>query len=118
MYYRARPRRRRDEHDDEAIRHIAETKPLYGDRNVALELNQETAALTEKQVRRIMHIERLWRTVKYEDMYLQGYEDRGSLKRGLRSYFRFYNQERFHQNLDYETPDQRYESFKIQALEA
>jgi len=65
-----------------------------------------------------VHSERLWRTVKYEDMCLQGYEDRGSLKRGLRSYFRFYNQERFHQNLDYETLDQRYESFKIQALEA
>ena len=64
------------------------------------------------------HIERLWRTVKYEDIYLQGYEDIGSLKRGLRSYFKFYNQERFHQNLDYETPDQRYESFQVQALEA
>ena len=65
-----------------------------------------------------VHIERLWRTVKYEDIYLQGYEDIGSLKRGLRSYFKFYNQERFHQNLDYETPDQRYESFQVQALEA
>jgi len=62
MYYRARPRRRRDEHDDEAIRHIAETKPLYGYRNVALELNQGTGALTKKQGRRIMrrlHIQAL-----------------------------------------------------------
>ncbi len=61
-----------------------------------------------------VHIERLWRTVKYEDIYLQGYESLRSLKRGLESYFRFYNRYRFHQNLDYETPDQRYESFKVQ----
>ena len=59
-----------------------------------------------------IHIERLWRTVKYEEIYLRGYDDVGSLKRGLRSYFQFYNQERFHQHLDYETPDQRYRSFQ------
>lgn len=59
-----------------------------------------------------VHIERLWRTVKYEDIYLQGYENLRALKRGLASYFDFYNRYRFHQNLDYETPDQRYESFK------
>lgn len=253
VYYRARPRRRLHEQYHEAIRQISETKPFYGYRKVALELQGRMPALTEKQVRRIMqnlhikalhakrntsfkhpmnpiypyllkdkeirypnqvwstdltyikipnagyvyltaildvysrkvlswrvsnsmdsrfceealqeaiarygapaifntdqgsqftsntftqilqnyhisismdgrgrwrdnvHIERLWRTVKYEDIYLQGYEDIGSLKRGLRSYFKFYNQERFHQNLDYETPDQRYESFQMQALEA
>lgn len=59
-----------------------------------------------------VHIERLWRTVKYEDIYLQGYEDLRSLTRGLRAYFAFYNHDRYHQNLEYETPDQRYESFK------
>ncbi len=59
-----------------------------------------------------IHIERLWRTVKYEEIYLRGYDDVGSLKRGLRSYFQFYNQERFHQHLDYETPNQRYRSFQ------
>jgi len=253
VYYRSRPRRRLHEDYHEAIRRIAETKPFYGYRKVALELKGHTPALTEKQVRRIMqslhikalhakrntsvkhpenavypyllgdkeirypnqvwstdltyiklpdagyvyltaimdvysrkvlswrvsnsmdsrfcedalqeaiacygapaifntdqgsqftsntftqilqnhhirismdgrgrwsdnvYIERLWRTVKYEDIYLQGYEDIGFLKRGLRSYFRFYNQERFHQNLDYKTPDQRYESFQARALEA
>ena len=59
-----------------------------------------------------IHIERLWRTVKYEDVYLQGYEDMRSLKKGIQRYFRFYNQDRFHQALDYETPNMRYESFK------
>ena len=63
-----------------------------------------------------VHIERLWRTVKYEDIYLQGYENVRSLKRGLVSYFVFYNQYRFHQNLDYETPDQRYRSFQDKDL--
>lgn len=58
-----------------------------------------------------VHIERLWRTVKYEDIYLQGYENLRSLKRGMDAYFRFYNQHRFHQALEYETPDQRYRSF-------
>jgi putative transposase len=65
-----------------------------------------------------VHIERLWRTVKYEDIYLQGYENVRSLKRGLASYFVFYNQYRFHQNLDYETPDQRYRSFQAKDLVA
>jgi putative transposase len=63
-----------------------------------------------------VHIERLWRTVKYEDIYLQGYENVRSLKRGLASYFVFYNHYRFHQNLDYETPDQRYRSFQDKDL--
>ena len=47
-----------------------------------------------------IHIERLWRTVKYEEIYLRGYDDLGSLKRGLRSYFQLYNQELFHYHLD------------------
>jgi putative transposase len=50
--------------------------------------------------------------VKYEDIYLQGYEDLRSLKKGVGAYFRFYNQDRFHQSLDYETPNMRYESFQ------
>ncbi|MEJ5183907.1 MAG: IS3 family transposase [Rectinemataceae bacterium] len=59
-----------------------------------------------------VHIERFWRIVKYEDIYLQGYEDLRSLTRGLKAYFAFYNHDRYHQNLEYEIPDQRYESFK------
>lgn len=50
--------------------------------------------------------------MKYEDIYLQGYEDLRSLKKGVGVYFRFYNQERFHQSLDYETLNMRYESFQ------
>ena len=49
-------------------------------------------------------IERLWRTVKYEHIYLHVYEDGLSLYKGLQQYFSFYNDERRHQSLDYETP--------------
>jgi putative transposase len=49
-------------------------------------------------------VERLWRTVKYEDIYLKDYEGIPSLIRGLGIYFDFYNQERPHQSLEYRTP--------------
>jgi putative transposase len=49
-------------------------------------------------------IERLWRTVKYEHIYLHVYEDGLSLFKGLKQYFSFYNGERRHQSLNYETP--------------
>ena len=49
-------------------------------------------------------VERLWRSVKYEDVYLRGYESVPELERGLTAYFRFYNRERPHQSLGYRTP--------------
>lgn len=49
-------------------------------------------------------VERLWRSVKYEHIYLNVYEDGLSLWKGLDGYFRFYNQERPHQSLAYKTP--------------
>jgi putative transposase len=49
-------------------------------------------------------VERLWRNVKYEDVYLKGYNDMGELLVGLAQYFAFYNAERPHQSLDYKTP--------------
>ena len=49
-------------------------------------------------------VERLWRTVKYENIYLYGYEGAVELKCGLEQYFPFYNEERLHQSLDYRTP--------------
>lgn len=53
-------------------------------------------------------VERLWRTVKYEDVYLQAYTDGVSLYKGLKKYFEFYNNERFHQSLEYQTPGEVY----------
>jgi putative transposase len=49
-------------------------------------------------------VERLWRSVKYEDIYLRDYEAVPELYRGLGRYFAFYNDERLHQSLDYRTP--------------
>ena len=53
-------------------------------------------------------VERLWRSVKYEDVYLKGYASVPELLLGLADYFAFYNAERFHQSLDYLTPDAVY----------
>lgn len=51
-------------------------------------------------------IERLWRTVKYEEIYLKEYETVKCLYSALGEYFDFYNNERPHQSLDYQTPKQ------------
>jgi putative transposase len=49
-------------------------------------------------------IERLWRSVKYEDIYLKDYASVPALGAGLDNYFRFYNHDRPHQSLGYRTP--------------
>lgn len=49
-------------------------------------------------------IERLWRSVKYENVYLHAYADGLDLYKGLKDYFEFYNYERIHQSLEYQTP--------------
>lgn len=51
-------------------------------------------------------VERLWRTVKYEDVYLRDYETVPELREGLSAFFTFYNHERHHQALGYKTPAQ------------
>lgn len=55
-------------------------------------------------------VERLWRTVKYEDVYLKGYASLPELLLGLTAYFAFYNGERPHQSLGDRTPDDVYRS--------
>jgi putative transposase len=50
-------------------------------------------------------VERIWKSVKYEDIYLKSYQNGTELQKGLEKYFDFYNQERFHQSLNYQTPD-------------
>jgi putative transposase len=53
-------------------------------------------------------VERLWRTVKYEDIYIKGYATVAELEAGLADYFWFYNHERPHQALGYQTPAEVY----------
>lgn len=53
-------------------------------------------------------IERLWRSVKYEEVYLHSYESVRDARRGLTRYFRLYNTERLHESLGYRTPHEVY----------
>ena len=58
----------------------------------------EDARLTTSLLRGV------YRTVKYEEVYLKDYDSVASATRNLREYFVFYNQERLHQALEYKTP--------------
>ena len=53
-------------------------------------------------------VERLWRTVKYEDVYLKNYERPADARKGLDEYLRYYNDRRYHSSLDYRTPSEVY----------
>ena len=64
-----------------------------------------------------IRIERLWRSLKYEDIYLKRYETMKDLKTGIDAYFNFYNTARFHQSLDYNVPDEMYKCFQYNELE-
>lgn len=58
-----------------------------------------------------IYVERLWRSLKYEDIYLHSYDTMQDLRQGVDRYFRFYNTERFHQSLEYRTPEEMHQSF-------
>jgi putative transposase len=53
-------------------------------------------------------VERLWRSVKYEEVYLKDYRTVQEAIQGIRGYFEFYNRERLHQALNYQTPETVY----------
>jgi len=65
-----------------------------------------------------IYVERFWRSLKYEDIYLKDYQSMRELKQGVACYMHFYNSERFHESLGYETPDSIYASkFSVGELE-
>jgi putative transposase len=68
------------------------------ERGIAISMDGRGRALDN------IFVERLWRTVKYEDIYLKGYASLAELLLGLTEYFAFYNDERPHQALGYRTP--------------
>lgn len=76
-------------------------KPLQ-DRQIAISMDSKGRALDN------IFVERFWRTLKYEHVYLRGYADGLSLWKGLEKYFHFYNYQRKHQSLGYQTPAQWY----------
>ena len=61
-------------------------------------------------------IERLWRSVKYEEIYLRGYANGHEAQRSLSKYFAFYNARRVHETLGYATPDEVYFSASANSL--
>lgn len=77
------------------------TKPLL-DKGVKISMDGRGRALDN------IFVERLWRTVKYEFVYLQEIPTVDKAWLGLREFFHFYNNERIHQSLDYRTPAQVY----------
>ena len=77
------------------------TQPLL-ERGIKVSMDGRGRALDN------IFVERLWRTVKYEHVYLQEMQTVQEAWTGLRDFFSFYNHERFHQSLDYRTPAQVY----------
>lgn len=59
-------------------------------------------------------VERFWRSVKYEEVYLKDYQTISEARSNLRQYFQFYNHERYHQSLDYKTPVAVYRSHHVE----
>ena len=53
-------------------------------------------------------VERLWRSLKYENVYLHAYATSPEARRGIGNWFQLYNAKRLHQTLAYKTPDQIY----------
>jgi len=63
-----------------------------------------------------LFIERLWRSAKYEEVYLKAYQDGREARIGLGNYFRFYNTERPHQTHGYRTPAEVYTSTSVESI--
>lgn len=71
-------------------------------KNIAISMDGRGRALDN------IFIERLWRTIKYEEVYLKEYENQKKARKGLEAYLSFYNEERLHQALGYKTPKAMY----------
>jgi putative transposase len=82
------------------------TSPQYLERLLAAQV--QVSMDGKKRAIDNIFTERLWRTVKYEDIYLRDYDNPRATRLGLSHYFAFYNDERPHQSLGYRTPAQVY----------
>jgi len=105
---------------EEALRHCGRPEIFNSDQGVQFTSTAFTGILKREGVNISMDgrgraldnifVERLWRSLKYEDIYLKGYACMVELTVGLTEYFAFYNDERPHQSLSDLTPDQVYRS--------
>lgn len=80
---------------------------LFLDKQVRISMDGKGRALDN------IITERLWRSLKYEEVYLKEYANPREARKGIDNYFEFYNQERPHQSLDYQTPASVYSSSMI-----
>jgi putative transposase len=103
---------------EEAIEHYGTPEIINTDQGSQFTSQAFTGLLKEHEIKISMDgkgswrdnvfIERLWRSVKYEDIYLRAYESASTVRTGLNRYFNFYNSRRPHSSLDGQTPDQVY----------
>jgi putative transposase len=104
----------------EALTHFGKPEIFNSDQGSQFTSDNFTGVLIENDITISMDgrgraldnifVERLWRTVKYEDVYLKKYDNLPSLLLGLTDYFVFYNEARPHQSLGYETPGRVYQT--------
>jgi len=97
---------------------ISKPEIFNTDQGVQFTAEEFTGLLEEKEVRISMDgggrvydnifVERLWRTVKYEEVYLHEYQTMAEARESLNAYFEFYNTERLHQGLGYRPPHEVY----------
>jgi putative transposase len=105
---------------EEALRNFGKPEIFNSDQGAQFTSADFTGVLKREEIKISMDgrgrafdnifVERLWRNVKHEDVYLNGYATMGELMVGLSKYFVLYNTERPHQSLDYKTPDVVYVS--------
>ena len=103
---------------DEALRRFGKPEIFNTDQGVQFTCDAFTRVLKDHDIDISMDgkgrwvdnvfVERLWRSVKHEDVYLRAYETPRQLREGLTRYFNFYNTERRHSALDGQTPDAVY----------
>lgn len=82
---------------------------LLNDNNIKISMDSKGRAIDN------IFIERLWRSVKYENIYLHAYQDGKQLYSGLETYFYFYNTQRPHQSLNNKTPVLWYNEGRVKA---
>jgi putative transposase len=103
---------------EEALARFGPPKIFNSDQGAQFTADAFTSVLRERGVRISMDgkgrcldnvfVERLWRSLKYEHVYLHAYDDLSEARASIGAYFAFYNQQRKHQALGYSTPDEFY----------
>ena len=109
----------------EALRRFGEPEIFNTDQGSQFTSEAFTSELLERGIKISMDgkgrcidnifVERLWRSLKYEEVYLHAYDDIAQARTGIDAYMRFFNDERFHAALGYQTPAAFYETVGVAA---